>query len=45
MASALTFLEQYWEDGNKFLSYSVLGTDDETWVLCVITETKAQSKQ
>jgi hypothetical protein len=43
MASALTFLEQYREDSDKFLSHTVMG--DETWVSFVNIETKEQSKQ
>jgi transposase len=43
MASALTFLERYFKDGNEFLNHIVTG--DETWVSCVNVETKEQCKQ
>jgi hypothetical protein len=45
MTSALTFLEQYHEDGDEFLSHFVRVTGDETWASFVNTETKEQSKQ
>jgi hypothetical protein len=45
MASALTFLEQYHKDGDKFLNHIVRVTGDETWVSSVNVETKEQSKQ
>jgi len=43
MGSALTFLQRYWEEGDKFLDRIVTG--DETWVQFVNAETKEQSKQ
>jgi hypothetical protein len=43
IASVLTFLERYYKDGNEFPNHNVQVTDDETWVLFVIVETKAQS--
>jgi hypothetical protein len=43
MASALTSLERYHQDGNKFLNRIITG--DETWVSFVNVETKEQSKQ
>jgi hypothetical protein len=45
MAWALTFLERYHKDGNKFLNHIVWKTGDETWVSFVNFETKEQSKQ
>jgi hypothetical protein len=45
MASALTFLERYHKDGDKFLNHIVRVTGDETWVSFVNLETKEQSKQ
>jgi hypothetical protein len=44
-ASALTFLERYHKDGDKFLTHIVQVTGDETWVTFVNAETKEQSKQ
>jgi hypothetical protein len=41
----LSFLEQYYEDGNEFLSHIIQGTDDETWVSFVNVETNEQSEQ
>jgi histone-lysine N-methyltransferase SETMAR len=43
MESALTFLQRYWEEGDKFLDRIV--TDDETWVQFMNAETKEQSQQ
>jgi hypothetical protein len=45
LALALTFLEQYHEDGNEFLSHIVQVTGYETWVSFMNVATKAQSKQ
>jgi histone-lysine N-methyltransferase SETMAR len=43
MASALTFLQHYYDEGDKFLDKIVTG--DETWVKFVNVETKEQSQQ
>jgi hypothetical protein len=43
IASALTFIERYYKDGDTFLNCIVIG--DETWVSFVNVETKEQSKQ
>ena len=43
MGSALTFLQCYWEEGDKFLDRIVTG--DKTWVQFMNAETKQQSKQ
>jgi hypothetical protein len=43
MASSLTLLERYHQDGDKFFNHIVTGY--ETWVLFVNVETKEQSKQ
>jgi hypothetical protein len=43
MASALTFLERSYKDGDEFLNHIVKG--NETWVSFVNVETKEQSKQ
>jgi hypothetical protein len=45
MASALTCLERYHKDGDRFLNHIVRITDDETRALFVNVETKEQSKQ
>ena len=41
MASALTFLQRYHDEGDEFLDKIVTG--DETWVKFVNVETKEQS--
>ena len=43
MGSALTFLQDYWEEGDEFLDRIVTG--DENWVQFVNAETKEQCKQ
>jgi hypothetical protein len=43
MASALTFLQHYHNEGDEFLDKIVIG--DETWVKFVSVETKEQSQQ
>ena len=43
MASALTFLTHYHNEGEDFFKFIVTG--DETWVLYDNLETKEQSKQ
>jgi transposase len=45
MASALTLLEWYHKDGDKFPNHSLRVTDDEIWVSFVNVGTKEQSKQ
>jgi hypothetical protein len=45
MTSALTFLDQYHEDGNEFLSHIIQVTGNETWVSFVNVETKEWSMQ
>jgi phage tail tube protein FII len=42
-ALALTFLEQYHEDGNEYLNHIVQVTGDETWISFVNAETKEKS--
>ena len=42
MGSALTFLQRYWEEGDKFFDRIMSG--DETWVQFVNAETREQSK-
>jgi len=39
----MTFLQRYWEEGDKFLDRIVTGS--ETWVQFVNAETKELSKQ
>ena len=41
MESALTFLQQYHDDGDEFLDQTITG--DEIWVAHIIPETKQQS--
>jgi hypothetical protein len=45
MALALTFLEHYHKDGDKFLNHIVRATGVEIWVSFVNVETKEQSKK
>jgi hypothetical protein len=45
MASALTCLERYWNDGDEFLNFIIRVTGDETWVSFMDAETKEQSEQ
>jgi hypothetical protein len=45
IALTLTFSEQYYKDGNEFLSHIIRVTGDETQVSFVYVETKKQSKQ
>jgi hypothetical protein len=45
MASTLTFLEWYHEDGDKVLNHIIQVTGNETWVSFVNVETKERSKQ
>jgi hypothetical protein len=42
MASALTFLQRYHEDGDEFLDKAVTGS--ETWVQFVNVDTNEQSR-
>jgi hypothetical protein len=43
MVSALSFIERYHKDGDRFLNRIVIG--DENWVSFVNVETQEQSKQ
>jgi hypothetical protein len=45
MALALTFLQRYHKDGDKFLNHIAGVTGDETWVSFVDAEIKEQSRQ
>jgi hypothetical protein len=45
MASAMTLLERYHKNGDKFLNLIVCVTGDETWISFVNVEAKQQSKQ
>jgi hypothetical protein len=44
MASAFTFLERYYKNGDEFLDHIVRLTGDETWASFVNVETEEQSK-
>jgi hypothetical protein len=45
MALALTFLERYHKDGDKFLNHIIQVPGNETWVSFVNVETKERWKQ